>query len=214
MRIVLLGPPAAGKGTQAQSLCEKYNIIHISTGDILRYHIQSNTEYGIKASKYVNRGLLVPDELVVELLEEQIQHEDCKNRFLLDGFPRNLYQAQMLDDFLNKKDLQLDAVINIEIPDDEIIHRISGRRICSNCKAIFNVNNEIVENCRNCNSKLILRHDDEETVVKERLKVYNNETKLLNDFYKGKGILLEIDGLGSIDEVAEKIRVALGSMRL
>lgn len=214
MRLILLGPPGAGKGTQAVILSEKYNIVHISTGDIFRDNIKKNTELGIKAKEYMNKGQLVPDDLVIELVEERIQHEDCKNGFLLDGFPRNLYQAECLDSFLNKKHLELDAVINIEVNDEEIIKRISGRRICHDCKTVYNINDENINRCKICGGELIQRHDDEKEVVEERLKVFHEQTKPLIEFYDRKSILVHIDGLGSIEEVSQRINRELGSLGL
>lgn len=211
MRLILLGPPGAGKGTQASGLSKEYDIPHISTGDIFRYNIKEQTPLGIIAKEYMDNGQLVPDELVVELIEERLQLDDCKNGFLLDGFPRTLNQADSFDNFLQQHDKKINYVINIEANDEEIIKRISGRRNCTNCKAIFNISNEKIEEvCPICNGSLHQRDDDSEDVVRERLKVYHDQTKPLIDYYTKKDLIVNIDGLDSIENVSANIFKALG----
>jgi len=214
MRLILLGPPGAGKGTQAANIVEKYRIPHISTGDIFRKNIKERTELGKKAKEYMDKGLLVPDELVVDLVEDRISKEDCKAGFLLDGFPRTVVQAEALDRVLEKLNTTLDRVINIQVDKEKLITRIIGRRICKECGATYHVvfNSPKTEGiCDICGGELYQRNDDKEETVTKRIEVYIQETSPLIDYYAQRGLLLNIDGDKSIDEVFQDITSALGS---
>lgn len=214
MRLILLGAPGAGKGTQAAILSKKYNIPHISTGDIFRQNINNNTPLGIKAREYIDNGQLVPDEIVIDLVEDRLKNSDCENGFLLDGFPRTLNQANTFDKYLDTSNMALDAVINIDISDQEIIKRMSGRRLCTRCQAVFNtINGSLKEGqnqCPNCCQTLIQRDDDKPDVVKERLNVYHTQTEPLIKHYQNKQILINISGLDSVENVAQNIIKKLG----
>ncbi|QEK11188.1 adenylate kinase [Crassaminicella thermophila] len=213
MRLILLGPPGAGKGTQASSIVQKFDIPHISTGDIFRKNIKEGTELGKKAKEYMDQGLLVPDELVVAIVEDRLQQEDCKEGFLLDGFPRTVNQAEELDKVLTKMNVSLDKVINVEVDKEILVERAVGRRICKNCGATFHVkfNPPAKEGiCDKCGEKLQQRADDNEETVSKRIEVYLNETKPLIDYYKNKGIIATINGQQEIDKVFKDIVVALG----
>lgn len=214
MRIILLGPPGAGKGTQAAGIVEKYNIPHISTGDIFRKNIKEGTELGKKAKEYMDQGLLVPDELTVGLVTDRITQEDCKNGFMLDGFPRNVSQAEQLDAFLKEHNIALSNVINIEVDKNILVSRAVGRRICKSCGATYHVefNPPKIEGvCNVCQGELYQRADDNEETVSKRIQVYLDETKPLADYYAKEGILSNINGQQSIDEVFADIVTALGS---
>lgn len=217
MRLVLLGPPGAGKGTQADILSKKFNIPHVSTGDIFRYNVKECTPLGTKVKEYIDNGLLVPDTMVIELVEDRLLNNDCKEGFILDGFPRTIEQANSLDGFLKDNNFELNAVVNIDIDDEEIIKRISGRRICSSCKKIFSINDLSVENqksCKSCGGNLIQRDDDKPEVVKERLKVYHDLTKPLIDHYGDSNILISINGIGDIKKVSHDIINELESEKI
>lgn len=208
MRLVLLGPPGAGKGTQAAGIVEKYSVPHISTGDIFRKNIKENTELGMEAKKYMDQGLLVPDELVVKIVKDRLLEDDCKAGFLLDGFPRTVAQADALDEELKEMGIALDSVINIEVPAEELIKRAVGRRICKSCGSTFHVEfNKPKEEgvCDNCSGELFQRDDDKEETVAKRIEVYNDQTQPLIDYYKNKGIIIDIDGTQSIDAVFNDI---------
>lgn len=212
MRLILLGPPGAGKGTQAVKLAEKYRIAHISTGDIFRQSIKDQTPLGKKAKEYMDNGLLVPDELTIDLVADRLTQDDCKNGFLLDGFPRNVKQAEALDNILDDNGLKLDFVINIEADNKEIVERISTRISCRNCKTIFSTKKDSLskeDKCPKCGGELFQRDDDKEEVAIERLKVYHNQTKPLIDYYQEK--LVNINGMKSVEEVNEEIISAIGS---
>lgn len=214
MRIILLGPPGAGKGTQAAGIVEKYNIPHISTGDIFRKNIKEGTDLGKKAKEYIDQGLLVPDELTVGLVTDRIVQDDCKNGFMLDGFPRNVAQAEHLDAFLNQVNIALNKVVNIEVDKSILVGRAVGRRICKSCGATYHVefNPPKVEGvCNVCQGELYQRADDTEETVSKRIQVYIDETKPLVDYYSSQGIIANIDGQQSIDQVFEDIVNALGS---
>ena len=214
MRIILLGPPGAGKGTQAASIVEKYNIPHISTGDIFRKNIKEGTDLGKKAKEYMDQGLLVPDELTVGLVTDRITQDDCKNGFMLDGFPRNVSQAEQLDAFLKENNLELSNVINIEVDKSILVSRAVGRRICKSCGATYHVEFNAPKNegiCNVCQGELYQRADDNEETVSKRIQVYLDETKPLADYYAKEGILSNINGQQSIDEVFGDIVAALGS---
>jgi adenylate kinase len=197
MKIVLLGSPGSGKGTQASMIVGKYNIPHISTGDIFRDNIKRQTSIGLEAKKFIDKGHLVPDELTLNIVEDRFIQPDCAEGFLLDGFPRTLFQAEALEIDLHKNGNKLDAVINLDVRNETIISRMTGRRVCSNCGATYNLtfNKPTVDNvCDNCGGKLIIRDDDKLETVTNRLKVYKNETQPLIDFYKNKGILITVNG--------------------
>lgn len=212
MRLIMLGAPGAGKGTHALLLSKEYNIPQISTGDILRSHIKNETDLGKKAKKYMDKGLLVPDELVVEIVKKRIQEEDCKEGFILDGFPRTIPQAEALDKALEELAIALDKVVNIDVPDEVIIKRMAGRRVCSNCGASYHIENKkpLKENiCDECGSELKQREDDKEETVRKRLQVYEEQTKPLIEYYEKRGILLTIEGDGSVEKIGNKIKNTL-----
>ncbi|MDU7904796.1 MAG: adenylate kinase [Peptostreptococcaceae bacterium] len=214
MRIILLGPPGAGKGTQAAGIVEKYNIPHISTGDIFRKNIKEGTELGKKAKGYIDQGLLVPDELTVGLVTDRIAQSDCEKGFMLDGFPRNVAQAQHLDEYLKEVGISLDKVVNIEVDKDILVGRAVGRRICKSCGATYHVefNPPKVDGvCDVCGGELYQRADDNEETVSKRIQVYLDETKPLVNYYSQEGIIANINGQQSIDKVFADIVNALGS---
>lgn len=214
MRLILLGPPGAGKGTQAVSIVEKYNIPHISTGDIFRYNIKQGTELGKKAKSYMDQGLLVPDELVVEIVEDRLKQDDCVNGFLLDGFPRTVVQAEALDEVLKNMDVNLDKVINIEADKGILIERAVGRRICKECGATFHVTNNPSTKgdiCDKCGGNLYQRDDDNAETVTRRIEVYLKETTPLIEYYSKQNKLITVDGVKEIDKVFEDIVASLGS---
>ncbi|MGL5652589.1 MAG: adenylate kinase [Paraclostridium sp.] len=214
MRIILLGPPGAGKGTQAAGIVEKYNIPHISTGDIFRKNIKEGTELGKKAKGYIDQGLLVPDELTVGLVTDRIAQADCEKGFMLDGFPRNVAQAQHLDEYLKEVGISLDKVVNIEVDKDILVGRAVGRRICKSCGATYHVefNPPKVDGiCDVCGGELYQRADDNEETVSKRIQVYLDETKPLVNYYSEEGIIANINGQQSIDNVFGDIVEALGS---
>ncbi|MBV1816816.1 adenylate kinase [Anaerosalibacter bizertensis] len=208
MRLVLLGPPGAGKGTQASAIIKKYNIPHISTGDIFRANIKKGTELGKKAKAYMDKGQLVPDELVVSIVKDRLLEDDCKDGFLLDGFPRTVKQAEALDEELTKMELKLDHVINIDVESDELIKRAVGRRICKNCGATYHIEfnpPKKEEECDVCGGELYQRDDDTEKTVANRIEVYLKETKPLVDYYTKKGIIFSVDGKQAIEDVFKDI---------
>ncbi|MBS5954979.1 MAG: adenylate kinase [Paraclostridium bifermentans] len=214
MRIILLGPPGAGKGTQAAGIVEKYNIPHISTGDIFRKNIKEGTELGKKAKGYIDQGLLVPDELTVGLVTDRIAQSDCEKGFMLDGFPRNVAQAQHLDEYLKEVGISLDKVVNIEVDKDILVGRAVGRRICKSCGATYHVefNPPKADGvCDVCGGELYQRADDNEETVSKRIQVYLDETKPLVNYYSEEGIIANINGQQSIDNVFGDIVEALGS---
>lgn len=213
MKIIMLGAPGAGKGTQAKKIAEKYNIPHISTGDIFRANIKSGTELGKKAKEYMDQGLLVPDELVVDLVVDRVAKEDCVNGYVLDGFPRTIPQAEALDKALEAIGEKMDYAINVEVPDENIIRRMSGRRACVSCGATYHLQNIPPKKegiCNICSAELILREDDKPETVEKRLKVYHEQTQPLIDYYTEKNIVLEVDGTKDIDEIFNAIVKVLG----
>lgn len=213
LRLILLGPPGAGKGTQASAIVEKYNIPHISTGDIFRANIKEKTELGKQVEEYLNKGLLVPDELVVSIVKDRISKEDCKNGFLLDGFPRTVAQAEALDEELKNMSLKIDRVINIEADKDLLIERIIGRRICKDCGATYHIKFSPTKQagiCDKCGGELYQREDDKLETVEKRIEVYTEQTKPLIDYYAKKGLLLNVDGTKDKKEVFEDIVKSLG----
>lgn len=212
MKIIMLGAPGAGKGTQAKMISEKYGIPHISTGDIFRANIKNGTELGKKAKSYMDQGLLVPDELVVDLVVDRVQKEDCKEGYILDGFPRTIPQAEALDAALGED--KIDYALDIEVPDDHIIKRMSGRRACVGCGATYHLvyNPTKTEGvCDVCGEKLILRDDDKPETVQKRLDVYHEQTQPLIDHYKKAGCLVEMDGTLDINVVFENVVKILGA---
>ncbi len=213
MKIIMLGAPGAGKGTQAKMLAEKYSIPHISTGDIFRANIKEGTELGKKAKEYMDKGLLVPDELVVDLVIDRFKADDCKNGYILDGFPRTIPQAEALDAALAAQGDKMDYAINVEVPDENIVNRMSGRRACVGCGATYHIkyNPTKVEGiCDVCGKELILRDDDKPETVLNRLKVYHDQTQPLIDYYGKAGIVREVDGTVDMNDVFNAIVDILG----
>lgn len=213
MKIIMLGAPGAGKGTQAKKIAEKYSIPHISTGDIFRANIKNGTELGMKAKGYMDQGLLVPDELVVDLVVDRLGQDDCVNGCVLDGFPRTIPQAEALDVALTKVGQAVDYAINVEVPDENIVNRMSGRRACVNCGATYHVvyaSTKVENVCDTCSGELILRDDDKPETVQKRLNVYHEQTQPLIDYYTKKNILVEVDGTVDIDDVFATIVKILG----
>ncbi len=213
MKIIMLGAPGAGKGTQAEKIAEKYQVPHISTGDIFRSNIKNGTELGKKAKTYMDQGLLVPDELVVDLVVDRLKQADCEKGCILDGFPRTIPQAEALDAALNNDNDSVDFAIDIEVPDQAIIDRMSGRRACVNCGMTYHMQYmppKTEGKCDKCGSDLILRDDDKPETVKKRLDVYHEQTQPLIDYYKKQGCLREVDGTKTMDEVASAIIEILG----
>lgn len=204
MKIIMLGAPGAGKGTQAKMIAEKYAIPHVSTGDIFRANIKEGTELGKEAKKYMDQGLLVPDELTVKILLDRVAKEDCKNGYVLDGFPRTIPQAEVLDNALTKLGDKIDYAIDVDVPDENIIKRMSGRRACLSCGATYHIEHIPPRKegiCDVCGQELVLRDDDKPETVKNRLNVYHEQTQPLIDFYTAKGILKTVDGTKDMKEV-------------
>ncbi len=213
MKIIMLGAPGAGKGTQAKMIADKYSIPHISTGDIFRANIKNNTELGKKAKTYMDQGLLVPDEMVVDLIMDRFKEADCANGYVLDGFPRTIPQAEALDNALNAVGEKVDYAINVEVPDANIVTRMSGRRACVGCGATYHIvyNPARTENiCDRCGKELILRDDDKPETVQKRLAVYHEQTQPLISYYEKKGVLKEVDGTVDMKDVFGAIVAILG----
>ncbi|GAV23810.1 adenylate kinase [Carboxydothermus pertinax] len=207
-----MGPPGAGKGTQAEKIVKEFGIVHISTGDMFRAALKNQTPLGLKAKEYMDKGELVPDEVVIAMVEERISEPDCEKGFLLDGFPRTIPQAEVLDKKLAEMGITLDGVINIEVPRDELIIRLTGRRVCRQCGATYHVkfNPPKVEGvCDACGGELYQRSDDSLETVTNRLDVYDAQTAPLKEYYAKTGLLINIDGTKSIGEVFESIKNAL-----
>ena len=214
MKIIMLGAPGAGKGTQAKQIADKYSIPHISTGDIFRANIKNGTELGKKAKQYMDQGALVPDELTWDLVMDRIQQDDCKNGFVLDGFPRTIPQAEALDAALGKINEKMDYAIDVDVPDENIVNRMSGRRACLNCGATYHLISippKVEGICDRCGSEIVLREDDKPETVQKRLKVYHEQTQPLIDYYKNQGILKSVDGTQPMDEVFKAIVTILGA---
>ena len=206
MNIILLGAPGAGKGTQAVRLAEKYGIPHISTGDIFRSNIKGQTPIGIVAKSYIDKGQLVPDEVTIQIVKERLEKEDCKNGYLLDGFPRTVSQAEALDTFS-----KVEAVVNVDVPLGKLLKRITGRRVCAKCGESYHVDYlEGKTTCAKCGADLIQRADDNEATVQARLEVYEKQTAPLIEYYASKGVLLTVDGDGDIEKVFNSICEKLG----
>ena len=216
MKLLILGPPGAGKGTQAVQISKKFDIPHISTGDIFRANIKGNTPLGKKAMEYMNKGELVPDELTCDLVFDRIMQDDAKKGFLLDGFPRNIFQAEKLDEVLKQRNLKLDCVINVSVEDSVLIERAVGRRLCKECGATYHIkfNTTKVEGiCDECGGSLYQRDDDKEETIKNRIDVYNKSTKPLIDYYTKQNIIANIDGQKDIDVVFADIVKAVESVK-
>lgn len=213
MKIIMLGAPGAGKGTQAIKIAEKYSIPHISTGDIFRANMKKGTELGKKAKVYIDQGLLVPDELVVDLVVDRLGEADCKNGYVLDGFPRTIPQAEALEEALKEVGQAINYAINVAVPDENIVKRMSGRRACIECGATYHIDfaPPIKEDiCDHCHGNLILRDDDKPETVQKRLGVYHKQTQPLIDYYMDKKLLVNIDGTQDIDDVFASIVKILG----
>ncbi len=213
MKIVMLGAPGAGKGTQAIKIADKYGIPHVSTGDIFRANIKGGTELGKKAKSYIDKGELVPDEVTIGMLLDRIAEEDCKDGYVLDGFPRTIPQAESLTKALAKKGEKLDYAIDIEVPDDNIVKRMSGRRACPKCGATYHIvyaAPKVPNVCDNCGSELIIRSDDKPETVQDRLSVYHKQTAPLIAYYKEEGILRTVDGTQDLPKVFEDVVKILG----
>lgn len=213
MKIIMLGAPGAGKGTQAKKIAAKYNIPHISTGDIFRANIKNGTELGNKAKTYMDQGLLVPDELVVDLVVDRVKQDDCENGYVLDGFPRTIPQAEALDKALNAIGEKMDFAIDVNVPDENIVRRMSGRRACVGCGATYHLEYAPTKTegiCDACGKELILRDDDKPETVKKRLGVYHEQTQPLIDYYTNAGILKTVDGTIDINDVFQAIVDILG----
>lgn len=211
MRLIILGAPGVGKGTQAKKIASKFKIPHISTGDILRAEIDKGSEMGRKAAEFVHSGKLVPDEIILGMIKDEFKTEKFKDGFLMDGFPRTLEQAVKFSELLEELDMNLDRVINITVDEGEIVKRINNRLICDKCKKVFKLNDFKDDNltCNFCGSKLSKRKDDSEVVIKNRLEVYKLQTEPLVDFYMKKGLVENIDGIGSENEIFERILARL-----
>ena len=204
MKIIMLGAPGAGKGTQAKQIADKYSIPHISTGDIFRANIKNGTELGNKAKQYMDQGLLVPDELTCDLVMDRIQQDDCVNGFVLDGFPRTIPQAEALTAALDKINQKMDFAIDVDVPDENIVNRMGGRRACLNCGAtyhIVSIPTKVEGICDRCGNEVVLRDDDKPETVQKRLNVYHEQTQPLIDYYKEQGILQSVDGTQPMEKV-------------
>ena len=213
MKIIFLGAPGAGKGTQAKMIADKYGVPHVSTGDIFRANIKNGTELGMEAKKYMDQGLLVPDELTVKILLDRVSQPDCKNGYVLDGFPRTIPQAEVLDKALAELGESIDYAIDVDVPDENIVKRMSGRRACVSCGATYHVVHVPPKKegiCDRCGSELILRDDDKPETVKNRLDVYHKQTQPLIDFYTKKGVLKTVDGTVDMQDVFKAIVAILG----
>ena len=214
MKIIMLGAPGAGKGTQAKKITAKYGIPHISTGDIFRANIKNGTELGKKAKTYMDQGLLVPDELVVDLVVDRVNQDDCENGYVLDGFPRTIPQAEALTEALEKMGQKVDFAIDVNVPDENIVKRMGGRRACVTCGATYHMVYAPTKKegiCDTCGGELILRDDDKPETVQKRLNVYHDQTQPLIDYYTSQGILRTVDGTVDIDDVFRAITEFLGA---
>ena len=213
MKIIMLGAPGAGKGTQAKMIADKYQVPHISTGDIFRANIKNGTELGKEAKKYMDQGLLVPDELTVKLLLDRVANPDCANGYVLDGFPRTIPQAEVLDAALTELGDKIDYAVNVDVPDENIVKRMSGRRACLSCGATYHIEHippKVEGICDKCGQELVLREDDKPETVMKRLNVYHEQTQPLIDFYTNKGILKTVDGTVDMMDVFTAIVGILG----
>lgn len=214
MKIIMLGAPGAGKGTQAKMIADKYQIPHISTGDIFRVNIKNGTELGMEARTYMDKGELVPDELTVRILLDRVAQPDCENGYVLDGFPRTIPQAEVLDQELTKRNEKIDHAINVEVPDENIVRRMSGRRACVSCGSTYHIVHIPPKKeglCDKCGNELILRDDDKEETVMNRLGVYHDQTQPLIEYYSAKGVLCTVDGTIDMMDVFKEITNILGN---
>lgn len=212
MRLVLLGAPGVGKGTQAKKLIDKYGIPQISTGDILRKAVADGTPLGKEAKSYMDKGELVPDKVVIGLIQDRLKQADCKKGFILDGFPRNTAQAETLDGMLKKLGMPIDSALSVDVPKDDLMKRLTGRRTCKNCQQMYNVYFSPPKKagvCDKCGGELFQRDDDKEETIKRRLDVYDAQTAPLIDYYNKKGILKSVMGIGSIDDIFKKVCTVL-----
>jgi len=212
MNLILLGPPGCGKGTQAKMLTEKHHIPQISTGDILREAVKQETPMGVEAKNYMNAGKLVPDEVVIGIIQDRLKQSDCENGFILDGFPRTVVQAEALDSTLTSMQKKIEHALSITVADEELLGRLTGRRTCRSCGAMYHVmfNPPKKEGvCDACSGELYQRDDDTEETIRNRLNVYNQQTAPLIDYYQAKGLLRNIAGTGKIEEILEKIQAVL-----
>lgn len=213
MKVIMLGAPGAGKGTQAKQIAAKYSLPHISTGDIFRANIKAETELGNKAKAYMDKGQLVPDEITIGMLMERIKEDDCRNGYVLDGFPRTLAQARSLDEALLAQGGKIDYAIDVDVPDENIISRMAGRRACLNCGATYHLEfipTKVEGVCDKCGNGIVIREDDKPETVKNRLKIYHDQTQPLIDYYSNKGILRRVDGTLAIDKVFGAVVDILG----
>ena len=213
MKLIIMGPPGAGKGTQAALIKEEFKLAHISTGDMFRAAIKNSTPLGVEAKKYIDQGMLVPDSVTIGLVKERLQEADCKEGFMLDGFPRTIAQAEALDEILNELDMKLDAVLNIAVDSEVLVDRIVGRRVCKQCGAGYHVTNLKPKKegiCDVCGSELTQRKDDTKETVVTRLEVYTNQTKPLLAYYEKQGLIKEVNGLGEIDVIFGEVKKVLG----
>lgn len=211
MKLIVLGAPGAGKGTQARIISEKYNIPAISTGAIIREAIEEGTEFGKKAKAYIDRGDLLPDDMVIGLVTERVKNDDCKNGFILDGFPRTLNQAKAM----KENGIEIDIALSLEVSDDVIVNRLSGRRECSHCRAPYHISAHPPKKegiCDECGSALIMRDDDNPETILSRLKVYHEKTAPLKEYFEGEGILKKIETADTIEDTSEKVFAALGAL--
>lgn len=213
MKVIMLGAPGAGKGTQAKRIADKYGVPHISTGDIFRANMKNGTELGMEAKKYMDAGQLVPDELTVKILLDRVAQDDCKNGYVLDGFPRTIPQAEVLDKALAELGDHVDYAIDVDVPDENIVRRMSGRRACTGCGATYHIEHvppKAEGICDRCGETLVLRDDDKPETVQNRLKVYHDQTQPLISYYTNKGILRTVDGTKDMEDVFAAITEILG----
>lgn len=214
MRMILLGAPGAGKGTQAILISKKYEVPHISTGDIFRFNIKNGTELGIKAKEYINKGLLVPDELTVDIIKDRLSNDDCKNGFVLDGFPRTIPQAEYLDKVLSEMGIALDVVLNIFVSDETITSRLAGRRVCLSCGMTYHIESNPPKDgkCERCNSEVVQRDDDKEETVMERLRNYHNQTEPLIKYYSSKDLVKTVTGKEEVTDTTKSVFTVLEAL--
>lgn len=208
MIVILFGPPGVGKGTQAKILSNEMKVAHIATGDILREAVSRGTEMGRKAKAYMDRGELVPDDVVIGIIQDRLKEDDAKNGFILDGFPRTLPQAEALDKVFEKAGIKVNHVISMEVDEELLVKRLTSRRVCRNCGSIFNLLVDRLEDstCPKCKGELYQRDDDKEETIQRRFEVYQKQTKPVKDFYRGKMMLAEIDGIGEIGEITLRLK--------